>query len=122
MLRVYNMKYLLFAFSAILLDMLNTCRPTEPDYLEVNPNTVMFGYLESSATIVVSSNTHWNVAFSGEPWLEISPITGNNDAVITVTAQSNESPHFRSCTLTVTSEDVQQEVHVYQEGKVSVDN
>ena len=115
--RLYCMKYLLFAISALFLDMIGSCRHVEPVYLEVNPNTVMLDSRSSSATIEVKSNTQWSVSVSGESWLVVSPLSGTCDAEIIVTARTNESTYDRSSTILVVGEDMQQQVRVYQQGK-----
>ena len=121
MLRVFgSMKYLLFAFSALFLDMIGSCRHSEPDFLEVSPNAVMFDSHGGSATIEVSSNTRWDISVS--EWLEVSPSSGNNDAEIRVTALPNESTRERSCALIIIGGDEQEEVRVYQKGEAFVDD
>lgn len=99
------------------------CRHTipTPDYLEVNPNTVMLDGRGGSATIEVKSNTRWNVAVS-ESWVGVSPSSGNNDGVIRVTALPNESTINRSCTMIVIGGDMQSEVSIYQESKDIANN
>ena len=117
------MKYLLFAVSALFLDMIGSCRHTpEPDFLEVSPNAVMLDNRGGSATIRVSSNTRWSVAVSGDSWLAVTPSSGNNDAEIGLTALPNESTRDRSCALIIIGGDEQQEVRVYQKGESFVDD
>ena len=113
------MKNLLLACCMILLDVIG-CGPRhdEPDdYFQVTPNTVMLDSRGSGVTIEVESNTQWRISISGEQWLDVSPSSGNNDAVIRLTAQPNESIFDRSCRMFVIGGDVQREVRVYQAGR-----
>ena len=118
------MKYLLFAFTAILLDVAGCgSRPDYDDELNVSSNRVL---LESqkgaSSDFFVSSNLYWNISTDGE-WLNVSPTSGKNDAKIVVTAlSSNESPYERSCTIIISGGPIQREVIVIQRGKVSVND
>ena len=116
------MKYLLFACSMILLDAISCgSRHNEPDYLKVKPNVVTLDNRWNSCLIQVYSNMQWRIA-TDVSWLEVSPLQGNSDATITVTAQPNESTSSRSCILIIIGEDMQREVRVYQEGKTIVDD
>lgn len=115
------MKYSLLIITALLLDTIGSCRPTDPDFLEVEPNEVMLDSRGGSATIEVKSNTQWNIAVS-ESWLGVFPSSGNNDGVIRVTVLPNEATRNRSCTLFVTGGAMHSEVHVYQKGKAIADD
>ena len=112
------MKCLLFALSVILLDVMGCgSRHCDP-YLNVNPNMIMFGQECSSSEITVLSNSRWTIAATSD-WLKISPTSGKGDAKILVsTLSSNESTYERSCILTISCEDIQQQVRVHQIGKV----
>ena len=118
------MKYLLFAFIAILLDVAGCgSRPDYDDELNVSSNRV---FLESqkgaSSGLFVSSDMHWDITIYGE-WLHVSPSSGNSDAKIVVTAlSSNESLYERSCTIIISGGPIQREVIVIQRGKVPVND
>jgi hypothetical protein len=118
------MKYLLFAFTAILLDVASCgSRHDYDDELNVSSSRVI---LESqkgaSSELFVSSDLHWDITVYGE-WLHVSPSSGNSDAKIVVTAlSSNESPYERSCTIIISGGPIQREVIVIQRGKVSVND
>ena len=50
--------------------------------------------------ITVSSNTHWTV--QGIPsWLNVSPLEGNNDGELTITATPNQTREARNATLVI---------------------
>ena len=116
------MKYLLFAFSAILLDMVGSCRRDNYN-LDVDPQTIEFDYRCSERKIIVSSNTNWAIS-TKVSWLEIYPQSGYGDEVIRVVAQPNESTYDRSGIIRVyvVGRNVQREIRIYQEGKPFVDN
>ena len=94
MLRVFSksMKFLLCAISALLLDIIGSC---SHDFLKVKPNTVTLDSHRDSTTIKVSSNVKWKI-IGACSWLEVSPTSGSGDAVISITAQPNESDSWRS--------------------------
>lgn len=116
------MKYLLFAFTAILLDVAGCGSGHDNDYeLNVSSSRVI---LESqkgaSSDFFVSSNLYWNISTDGG-WLNVSPTSGKNDAKIVVTAlSSNESPNERSCTITISGGPIKRSIIVIQMGEVPV--
>lgn len=109
------MKYLLFAFSAILLDVIGSCR----DYVffDVSPNTVTLDGDGDSAKIVVKSNVKWKITVI-DSWLDITPASGKGDAMVTVTAKPNELDYGRHCVIKIDGESSRtyEEVDVYQVG------
>lgn len=117
------MKYLLFAFTAILLDMASCgSRHDNDDELNVSSTRVI---LESqkgaSCHFFVFSNLDWNIISTDGGWLNVSPRSGKNDAKIVVTAlSSNESPYERSCTIIISGGPTEREVIVIQKGEVPV--
>ena len=118
------MKYLLFVFSAILLDTVGCGhRHNEPDFfLNVSPNEIAFDYKQETIGITVSSNLRWTIVTENGSWLEIYPLSGEGDAKINITAQSNESTSDRFSKIIIRGEDMQRNVQVYQKGKDFVDN
>ena len=113
------MKYLLFAFTAILLDVAG-CGPRHDydDELNVSSNRVILESQEgASSDLFVSSNLHWDITIYGG-WLHVSPSSGNSDAKIVVTAlSSNESPYERSCTIIISGGSTEQKIIVIQKGE-----
>lgn len=113
------MKYLLFAFFTILLDVASCgSRHDYDDELNVSSNRVI---LESqkgaSSDLSVSSDLHWDNTIYGE-WLHVSPSSGNSDVKIVVTAlSSNESPNERSCTIVTYGGPIKREVIIIQRVK-----
>jgi hypothetical protein len=71
-------------------------------YLTVSPTTVTIGSASgSSGTFSISSNVTWTVT-DNVSWLSVSPVSGSNNATITVTAGSaNTGTSTRSATVTI---------------------
>ena len=77
--------------------------------------------LVQTVTFNITSNTSWTISDNGS-WLDVSPVSGSNNAAVTVTANSaNASPTPRSATVTVsTSGAADQIVTVTQSGTVTL--
>ncbi|NCA86177.1 MAG: T9SS type A sorting domain-containing protein [Clostridia bacterium] len=69
-----------------------------PLVLNVNPPA-------GTATINVTSNLAWT-ATESSPWFSISPLSGTNNGIITVTYNQNTSASGRSGTITISAPDV----------------
>lgn len=59
----------------------------------------------NTATFDITSNISWTVT-SSESWLTADPISGENDATVTLTAEANNTTENRSATITVAGEGV----------------
>jgi uncharacterized repeat protein (TIGR02543 family) len=72
--------------------------------LSVAPSTVSLAAASgSNGTFNITSNTSWTISDNGS-WLDVSPVSGSNNAPVTVTANSaNVSPTPRSATVTVSA-------------------
>ena len=115
MLRVFcSMKYLLFAFSALLLDIIGSC---DDNYLRVNLDEVFLDSHGGNAIIEVSSNLEWKIT-GKDSWLDVSPTSGNGNAVINIIAQPNESIYGRSDTIIIKGDSwrAYEKIIVYQRG------
>ncbi|MCF7911896.1 MAG: hypothetical protein K9M99_05175 [Candidatus Cloacimonetes bacterium] len=70
-------------------------------YLIVDPLTYEFSYFGGTQNINISSNADWTVSCPST-WYSITPLTGNGDAVLTLTCQENTVPAARNQDFTVT--------------------
>lgn len=123
------MKYLSFVLSLIFLDVVGCVGcwsrhedPKDPDYLDVSTTTVDLKEQQGSENVIaLRSNLKWAIITNNGSWLEIVPMSGEGDAVITVTAKaSNESTTGRYCTMTVRGGDIIQHITVFQKGKTFI--
>ena len=115
-----SMKNLLFIVATILLDVAS-CGPRhhidEPSYLSVSVEQVMLENRQGASDVIkVYSNSTWNIVTDGS-WVEVQPVSGKGNGEIMVTAlSSNEESSWRSCTMTISSEDITKQVRIYQGG------
>ena len=70
--------------------------------LNVSPESIMLNSASgSSGTFNISSNVSWNIT-NNTSWLSVSPVSGSNNGMVTVTANSaNTGTTERSATVTV---------------------
>jgi hypothetical protein len=73
-------------------------------YLKLNKNTCHFGKNEATETITISTNStsNWEISVN-EDWITVNPESGNGGS-FEITCAANEDPSERTCTLTITSE------------------
>ena len=125
------MKYLSFLLSLIFLDVIGCVGcwsrhedPEEPNYLDVSTTTFFLEEQQGSKKVIaLKSNLKWAIITNDGSWLEIEPLSGKGDAMITVTAKaSNESTNKRYCTMIVRGGDIVQQITVCQKGKASTIN
>jgi len=85
-------------------------------YIEIDPENVYLDPPAGSFTFEITSNTSWEIE-EGSDWiLEVDPISGSEDDVITVTYAENTSPDSRECEIEITGEDITKILTVNQEG------
>lgn len=69
----------------------------------------------SNYSIHISANTHWT-AVSDEPWLTVSPSSGNGNAIFNITAEANTLDMHRQAIITITAEGLpESRITVFQE-------
>ena len=72
-------------------------------------------------TVNVTSNIDWDVeVVGGGDWLSVSPLKGNGDVSLTVTATENANLSPREATITVSGSNLTQTIKVYQEGTANL--
>ena len=88
--------------------------------LSVLPTSLNFSFSGEQQTFSVTSNTGWTVG-SDASWLTVSPASGSNDGLITVTAAANTETTQRTATITVSGTGVaDQVISVTQEAVVPI--
>lgn len=101
------------AFEAVL------CAQDLISRLAVNPSSLSFDALGGSQQVVVSSNINWEISNHCE-WITVLPTAGYNDGTFTVITDPNHSP-LRTCTITLSGEDLSETINITQEGNVDVE-
>lgn len=87
------------------------------DYLNLSSSEINFEETEASATIILSSNTTWEVN-SDQSWLTVSRSTGTGYYPITFSAKANPTYSTRTATVTVYAASLdQQTIKVTQEAR-----
>ncbi len=69
--------------------------------ISVTPNNQMVTSLAGTTTLAITSNTQWSVS-ENVSWLSVSPASGNNNGVVTVTFDANTSPATRTGQIYIT--------------------
>jgi len=80
--------------------------------LTVYPSNLNFGYNESISSIYLESNTHWKIQ-SDRTWLTISPMEGNGNSSVVITASQNTSYNSRTATITIIGEGINSNKIIY---------
>lgn len=90
------------AIGAILVDTVWVIQEVQQGSLSVNPNTINLSFNSgSSATAMLTANVDWTIT-NPASWLSVSQLTGNSDAMLTFTANSdNLTGATRTATVTI---------------------
>ena len=85
------------------------------DRLEVDPGSIEFPAMPEGVTqtVAVTSNTIWSVSTDAS-WLTVSPLRGNGDGSLTLSAAENEDPLAREAVVTIQAGTVTRTVTVTQ--------
>ena len=69
--------------------------------LNIMTDSINLNAKESTASLMIMSNTTWNLTCS-EPWLSANPVTGGNFSQVTVSAKDNAGAEERKAVITLT--------------------
>lgn len=87
--------------------------------LEVSLKDTVFDSKESSAKVLISGNAMWTVS-SDQDWLSVSPLSGEGEKEITLSAPANETFAERTAIVTVSAPEAEdQTITVTQKGLVT---
>ena len=76
----------------------------DPSEIKANPDSVSFDANGGMTSIMITSNTGWNV--SGYPsWVTVSTTSGSNDQQVSITTGKNDGPSSRSGVVTFITSD-----------------
>jgi hypothetical protein len=99
-------------FFSILL-ILSSCVKEPPAELTLSASEVILSNIDGQEKILVSSNGKWTATIASQ-WCTISPMSGDGNGEITITATNNTSTEQRSVTLTVVSRNLTKTASVKQ--------
>ncbi|QDH78505.1 cellulase family glycosylhydrolase [Echinicola soli] len=104
-----------FLLSILWLGMVWACKPTEeePAKLDVSSPAVELDAEGENTEVSITSNASWSVQASSD-WLSITPVAGQGNQTISITAIKNESSESRTGTIRVIAEALSQEIQVTQ--------
>ena len=83
--------------------------------LRLNKNNLSFAAAEGNDVFTISSNTSWSIT-SNQDWCMVSSSSGSKDGTITVNVTENTSIDSRTATITVSADNLQQNIKVTQAG------
>ena len=109
-----------FSFiSLIILGMicLNGC--SEDDSLNLSTDSLEFQCSDENKTFSIESNIAWTVDCGEAAWLTVSPPSGSDNAIITVTTEENTSISPREAIITVSGGGFTKTVNIVQGGFVA---
>jgi hypothetical protein len=86
-----------------------------PSFLFVAEDIMNLPYGAGTDLIEIASNVNWD-AFESVSWLSISPMTGSNNGVITVTYSANASTASRNGQVTVFGGGLSRVIDIHQAG------
>lgn len=95
------------------LSKMTGARFVEP-IIKTDKSSLTFDATAGSQTVTITSNVNWT-ASSDQSWLSVSPTSGSNDGVLTVTTQANPGEP-RSATITLTNGTLTTTISVTQAG------
>ncbi|MCF8390693.1 MAG: T9SS type A sorting domain-containing protein [Bacteroidales bacterium] len=73
---------------------------TDPPKLSISESSLAFTAEQSSASVSILSNTRWSV-MNDSPWIDITPLTGENNGEIIVTVEENILRSYRKVSIVV---------------------
>lgn len=82
--------------------------------LELDKTDLEFDQTGGNKDFTIDSNSDWAIA-ENAPWIEVSQTTGYENAMITVSVQSNDTPDNRNSVLTIIAGDIEKTLTVTQQ-------
>ncbi|HQJ65960.1 MAG TPA: BACON domain-containing carbohydrate-binding protein, partial [bacterium] len=90
-----------------------------PAALMASPVSLSFGAGPGSTTFAITSNISWKIT-NDAGWLSVTPASGANDAVATVTVNANAGTTSRTGTITLSGSGITRTVTILQSGDAAV--
>ena len=84
---------------------MGSCVKGEDPFLKAGPAKIDIASDATSATFAISSNVQWTIS-SSDTWASVSPTSGQGNATVNITSQTQMTHSSRSMTFTIKSKDV----------------
>jgi|LSQX01.1.fsa_nt_gb hypothetical protein len=111
-------KILLFILPAILFAA-SSCK--KDPILNVDTNSISFEAAGGEQSISIRSNTEWQIIKTDEQnWYEISQLSGEGDATITITAYKYDGVAGRSSSITISGSGLMQNIALVQNAPAEI--
>jgi len=98
-----NAEVIITANGGSPIDSITISQEGAPPLINVNTPTKIVNYQAGTVEFIITSNTSWNIDENID-WLNVSPLSGNHDGVITVNYAENNSILQRLGEITVIAE------------------
>ena len=82
-----------------------SCSKGEDPFLQAGPARIEIAADATSATFAINSNVQWTIS-SSDTWASVSPTSGQGNATVNISSQTQTTHSSRSMTFTIKSKDV----------------
>ena len=111
----FVMMMALFCFTFIACGDDDVDKKVEEAFIEVNPASLKFSWESGEQSVVLKSNTSWIVA-SNPKWVKFSSLSGQGDAVLTISVEANEDKEARTGVLMIQGGNISKTISIEQAG------
>ncbi|MBQ5814619.1 MAG: BACON domain-containing protein, partial [Flavobacteriales bacterium] len=98
-------RLLTYMMALVVSFVVASCSKGEDPFLQAGPARIEIAANATSATFAISSNVQWTIS-SSDTWATVSPTSGQGNATINITSQTQTTHSSRSMTFTIKSKDV----------------
>lgn len=109
----FVMMMALFCFTFIACGDDDVDKKVEEAFIEVNPASLKFSWESGEQSVVLKSNTFWIVA-SNPKWVKFSSLSGQGDAVLTISVEANEDKEARTGVLMIQGGNISKTISIEQ--------
>jgi len=93
--------------------------PSTADQLSLNKDSIVTGSSALSTTVQLQSNRTWTIT-NPASWVTISPMSGTNNAVLSVNILANSTTSVRSVDVLISAGTIIKELHIKQDVAVGI--
>ena len=98
-------RLLTYIVALVVSFVMGSCVKGEAPFLKAGPAKIDIAANATSATFAISSNVQWTIS-SSDTWATVSPTSGQGNATVNITSQTQMTHSPRSMTFTIKSKDV----------------
>lgn len=98
-------RLLTYMMALVVSFVVASCSKGEDPFLQAGPARIEIAANATSATFAISSNVQWTIS-SSDTWATVSPTSGQGNATVNITSQTQTTHSSRSMTFTIKSKDV----------------